>query len=180
MNRKIKSIICAVISIVKYNLKLVGSILPGDINIDSIKSEGPKLLRTYIDFAINGQSVIENVDIAQVTREQEFLFEQNICNILERNGYRFERRVGCSEYKIDIAVKHPKKDNVYVLGIECDGRSYHSAKTARERDRLRTEVLNNMGWMMYHIWSAEWVKDPITQEKRLVEAIEMAITNFDN
>ena len=86
--------------------------------------------------------------------------------------------VGCSEYKIDIAVKHPQIAGQFVLGIECDGVNYHSARTARERDRLRHAVLTNMGWQLYRVWSTDWIKDPVTEGNRLTEAIENAIDNF--
>ena len=77
-----------------------------------------------------------------------------------------------------MAVKHPTLSGIYVLGIECDGAAYHSAKTARERDRLRQDVLENMGWKIYRIWSTDWIKDPITEGQKLVEAIENAIANY--
>ena len=77
-----------------------------------------------------------------------------------------------------MAVKHPTISGVYVLGIECDGATYHSARTARERDRLRQDVLENMGWKIYRIWSTDWIKDPITEGEHLVNAIEQAIASY--
>lgn len=86
---------------------------------------------------------------------------KKLYNFLERKGYELATQVGCSGYRIDMAVKHSGQ---YVLGIECDGASYHSAKTARERDRLRQDILEKMGWKIYRIWSTDWIKDPITEE----------------
>ena len=83
--------------------------------------------------------------------------------------------MGCSGYRIDTAVKHPKLSGRYVLGIECDGASYHSARTARERDRLRQDVL---GWKIYRIWSTDWIKDPVTEGQRLIEAVDNAINSY--
>jgi hypothetical protein len=77
-----------------------------------------------------------------------------------------------------MAVKHPTLSGIYVLGIECDGAAYHSARTARERDRLRQDVLENMGWKIYRIWSTDWIKDPITEGAKLLEAVEEAIANY--
>ena len=163
----------------KFNVKLVGSIMPTDIDTDKISSEGPKLLRAYIDFAINGPSVLEREITESDIVEHDSPFEEAVYNFLDRKGYRLGTQVGCSGYRIDMAVKHPTLSGIYVLGIECDGAAYHSARTARERDRLRQDVLENMGWKIYRIWSTDWIKDPITEGAKLLEAVEDAIANYD-
>lgn len=162
----------------KFNVKLVGSIMPTDIDVDKISSEGPKLLRTYIDFAINGSSVFEREIIENGVVEYDSPFEEAVYDFLNRKGYRLSTQVGCSDYRIDIAVKHPTISGIYVLGIECDGAAYHSARTARERDRLRQDVLENMGWKIYRIWSTDWIKDPATEGAKLIAAVEDAIANY--
>ena len=162
----------------KFNVKLVGSIMPTDIDTDKISSEGPKLLRAYIDFAINGPSVLEREITESDIVEHDSPFEEAVYNFLDRKGYRLGTQVGCSGYRIDMAVKHPTLSGIYVLGIECDGAAYHSARTARERDRLRQDVLENMGWKIYRIWSTDWIKDPITEGAKLLEAVEDAIANY--
>ena len=162
----------------KYNIKLIGSIMPTDIDIDKISSDGPKLLRAYIEFAINGaESLVREVTEFDVT-EHDSPFEKAVYNYLDRKGYKVATQVGCSGYRIDMAVKHPTISGVYVLGVECDGAAYHSARTARERDRLRQEVLENMGWKIYRIWSTDWIKDPVTEGENLVAAINEAIANY--
>ena len=162
----------------KYNVKLVGSIMPTDIDTDKISSEGPKLLRAYIDFAINGQSVLDSEITESDVVEHDSPFEEAVYNFLDRKGYRLGTQVGCSGYRIDMAVKHPTLSGIYVLGIECDGAAYHSARTARERDRLRQDVLENMGWKIYRIWSTDWIKDPVTEGAKLIEAVEDAISCY--
>ena len=110
----------------KYNIKLVGSIMPTDIDTDKISSEGPKLLRTYIDFAINGFQVLEREVTESDIVEHDSPFEESVYNFLDRKGYKLVTQVGCSGYKIDMAVKHPALSGIYVIGIECDGATYHS------------------------------------------------------
>lgn len=163
----------------KFNVKLVGSILPPDIDIEKISSEGPKLLRAYIDFAINGTDVLDREITETDIVEHDSPFEEAVYNFLDRKGYRLATQVGCSGYRIDMAVKHPSISGIYVLGIECDGAAYHSARTARERDRLRQDVLEHMGWKLYRIWSTDWIKDPRSEEAKLLEAVENAIANFN-
>lgn len=164
----------------KYNVKLVGSIRPDEIDVDRISSEGPKLLRAYIDFAQRGMDALQPEVTESENAQHDSPFEEAVYNFLERKGYKLAMQVGCSGYRIDMAVKHPTISGQYVLGIECDGASYHSAKTARERDRLRQDILENMGWKIYRIWSTDWIKDPTTEGNRLVEAVEKAIKNYGN
>ena len=162
----------------KFNVKLVGSIMPTDINVERITSDGPKLLRAYVDFAVNGAEAL-----AKATAESDFTwcdspFEEAVYNFLDRKGYKLVTQVGCSGYRIDMAVKHPTLSGIYVLGIECDGAAYHSARTARERDRLRQSVLENMGWKIYRVWSTDWIKDSVTEGEKLIAAIADAISNY--
>ena len=162
----------------KYNVKLVGSIKPTDIDVDRVSQEGPKLLRKYIDFAMNGIDVLQN-DV-EISDELQFdsPFEESVYYFLDSKGYRVSTQVGCSGYRIDMAIRHPKLSGIYVLGVECDGATYHSSRTARERDRLRQDVLEMMGWKIYRIWSTDWIKDNLEEKKRLLEAIENAILTY--
>jgi len=162
----------------KYNVKLVGSILPTDINIEKITSDGPKLLRAYIDFALNGVASLSREITESDIAEHDSPFEKAVYNFLDRKGYKLGTQVGCSGYRIDMAVKHPTLSGQYVLGIECDGAAYHSARTARERDRLRQDVLEQMGWKIYRIWSTDWIKDPVAEGEKLIEAVENALKNY--
>ena len=162
----------------KYNVKLVGSIQPTDINIDKTNSEGVKMLKDYIEFAINGPSYLQNEIELNNSNKDESTFEEAVYDFLTKNGYVVKTQVGCSDYRIDMAVKHPTLDGIFVLGIECDGISYHSARTARERDRLRQSVLEDMGWTIYRIWSTDWIKDAKTEGEKLLCAIEEAIVQL--
>jgi very-short-patch-repair endonuclease len=162
----------------KHNVKLVGSIGPSDINLDTTTSEGVRMLRSYIDYAQNGVSVLKQEITESETVNTESVFEENVYDFLVKRGYRVATQVGCSGYRIDLAIKHPTLSGKYVLGIECDGATYHSARTARERDRLRQTVLEDIGWHIYRIWSTDWVKDPVTEGQKLVEAVEKAIIGY--
>lgn len=162
----------------KYNIKLVGSIVPTDIEYAS--SEGVKMLRAYIDFAIRGYVAIEGEFSVPDYVCTESPFEESVYDFIVSKGYLVTTQVGCSGYRIDMAIKHPQRNSAYVLGIECDGATYHSSRTARERDRLRQTVLEDMGWDFYRIWSTDWVKDTKTQQQLLLEAIQSAIDNYSD
>ena len=162
----------------KWNLKLVGSILPEDIDLERITTEGPKLLKAYIDFAIHGPEIFQKEITVSQTVVHDSPFEEDVYNFLKSKGYNVFTQVGCSGYRIDMAVKHPEHNDIFVLGIECDGATYHSARTARERDRLRQDVLENMGWKIHRIWSTDWLKNNQEEKNRLVVAIESSIQEY--
>ena len=72
-------------------------------------------------------------------------------------------QVGVKGFSIDIGVRHPPWEHGHILGVECDGASYHSSKSARDRDRLRQEVLEGLGWKFHRIWSTDWFNDAAKQ-----------------
>ncbi len=162
----------------KYNLKLVGSIRPTDIRVSDTSPEGVKMLRSYIEFAINGKSALENELKVNSIIEVDSPFEEAVYDFLVSKGYKVSTQVGCSGYRIDLAIHHPTLDGRFVIGVECDGATYHSSRTARERDRLRQTVLEDMGWKFHRIWSTDWIKDPITEGELLIKAIEGAILGY--
>ncbi len=162
----------------KYNIKLIGSILPTDIDTERVSQEGPKLLKKYIEFAMNGPEGLLSEGSEGAGDKGESPFEDSVRRFLEEKGYKLVTQVGCAGYRIDLGVKHPRYSGIFVLGIECDGVTYRSSRTARERDRLRQTVLENMGWRIYRIWSTDWIKDTASEKTRLLKAIEEAITDF--
>jgi very-short-patch-repair endonuclease len=89
-------------------------------------------------------------------------------------GYCVKTQIGSAGFFVDLAVVDPDSPGRYLLGIECDGATYHSARSARDRDRLRQEVLEGLGWKIHRIWSTDWFRDPDRELKRVVEAIENA------
>ena len=163
----------------KHNVKLVGSITPTDIDLEKVSSEGVKMLRSYIEFAQQGIIALEKELSFDYNLSFDSPFEEAVYNFLQEKGYNVVTQIGCSGFRIDMAVKHPTQNGKFAIGIECDGATYHSSRTARERDRLRQAVLEDMGWTIYRIWSTDWIKDPKTEKVKLVNAIEKAIGCVD-
>lgn len=160
----------------KINVKLVSSILSSDIDLSKTDSEGVKMLRSYLEFAKSGAATLASSHAPNRTDD----FADTICAFIQSHGYGVRRYVGCSGYKIDIAIEDPNNTDHFVAGIECDGFSYASAKTARDRDRLRGSVLKNMGWNLYRVWSAEWHKDPDIEGEKLLAFLRQAIAECQN
>ena len=159
----------------KFNVKLVGSIYATDIDLEKTSSQGVKLLRSYIEYAQQGISAIENEINYNYDLNFDSPFEEAVYDFLSAKGYEVVTQVGCSGFRIDMAIKHPTQNGKFAIGIECDGASYHSSRTARERDRLRQIVLEDMGWTIYRIWSTDWIKNLKSEEEKLVKAIDTAL-----
>lgn len=154
------------------------SIPLGDFN-PSPSNEGATLLRRWLEFSATKRlgEVAHNHDRAGHTDSP---FEDHVIEAVSSLGYEAVPQVGVSSYFIDIGVKHPSYPLGYICGIECDGATYHSSKSARDRDRLREEVLSRLGWDLYRIWSTDWFRDPLGcrevlkcyLEERLAELIK--------
>ena len=158
----------------KHNVKLVGSILPEDIDLSKTHSEGVRMLRTYISFAMNGSTALPKAEKKNSLYDVD-TFSEQVGKFLTSRGCSVQMNVGSSDYTIDIAVEHPKKPGQYIAGIECDGSSYYMARTVRDREHLRTAVLEQMGWKMYRVWSTEWIRNPEAEKERLMSFIQNAL-----
>ncbi len=141
-----------------------------DIDLGRTNARGVRALKTFLRYAGGG-----GMDMPVPTgREPDSPFEEAVLRALEGAGHRVESQVGSAGFFIDLAVVDPEKPGRYLLGIECDGATYHSARSARDRDRLRQEVLEGLGWRIHRIWSTDWFRNPEKELKRAVEAIEEA------
>jgi len=142
----------------KEKIICVASIKSSDIR-NAEKSRGAFMLQKYLEYAERG---IESLDASLSIQNQlgiaaDSPFEEEVERALSLRGYIVHRQVGASGFKIDLAIVNPKNDQEYVLGIECDGASYHSSYSARMNDRIRQEILDRLGWKLYRIWSQHWI-----------------------
>ena len=119
-------------------------------------AEGVELLRQYLEFAASGGTAMGGT----LSDAPLNAFELNILRQLERRDMPVTPQYGVAGYRLDFACGHPDKPGRMVLAMEADGAAYHSTPTARDRDRLRQEVLENLGWRFHRIWSTEWFRDP--------------------
>lgn len=150
--------------------------LPDDLNVSNSKSRGLKSFKSFLYYAKNK----ELPTVMEPTGEDfDSPFEKSVYDYLVDMGYNVVKQVGCAGYKIDLAIVDPDNSDKYVLGIECDGATYHSSASARERDRLRQEILERLGWKFHRIWSTEWFNSRVTAKKRLIDAVDEAIKNKD-
>jgi len=155
----------------KKRVEVFSSLDSSKIVIQSSTHRGVRALKNYLDYAKTG--VIESARLGG--REPDSDFEISVAGALADNGYEVIPQVGVAGFFIDLAVVHPYEPGVFITGVECDGAAYHSARSVRDRDRLRQEILQNLGWKIYRIWSTDWFKSREGETKRLISYIESLV-----
>jgi transcription elongation GreA/GreB family factor len=154
----------------KRRIELFTSMSPEDIVVDQRTPLGTKALRDYLDFAKRG--VLVTTD--ETEREPDSDFEVSVANVVTSMGYEVKPQLGVAGFFIDMAVRNPDRPGEYLAGIECDGATYHSGFSVRDRDRIRQEILESLGWQgrIHRIWSTDWFYNPRRESDRLRTFLE--------
>jgi len=147
------------------------SIVGEDFDLSATQARGVHALKGYLDFARSGERPRA---VHRDGGEGTSAFEQAVYNALTERGVELHRRVGCRGYAVDLAVVDPDRPGRYVLGIECDGPTYRRYAIARDRDRIRRQVLEGLGWRIHRVWSVAWHRAPNREVQRIVEAVARA------
>ena len=135
-------------------------------------ARGVQCLRSFLAYAQTGD--LSGLPSPQSNFEVESPFQRAVESRLRGLGYEIQSEVGVKGFFIDIAVVDPERRGRYLIGVECDGATYHSSLAARDRDRIRASVLRGLGWKLHRIWSTDWFANPDRELRRTVEAIEKA------
>ncbi|PTL86709.1 MAG: hypothetical protein C4617_02525 [Candidatus Liberibacter europaeus] len=128
-----------------------------DVLVDSDSKRGVRVMRDFLRFAETG--FMEHAP-KDTNKKSDSDFAVSVMNELRKAGFSCDSQLGNMGFSIDVAVRDPSNPDQYLMGIECDGEIYNSAKSARDRDRLRHEVLERMGWKIRRIWSVDWFSNP--------------------
>ena len=156
----------------KERVILVSSLQPGDIDLGSTNARGVKDFKTYLEYAKKGEQALIRNDEPAETLAFDSTFEEAVYTALENEGHDVETQIQSSGYSIDLAIKHPEKPGTYLLGIECDGAAYHSSRTARDRDRTRQLILEDLGWTIHRIWSPDWASNREQELAKINDKVE--------
>ena len=155
----------------KRAIELVTSIESHQIHPTSTSSQGVHAFRNYLKF-VETQSLETGRPSG---REPDSPFEVVVAESIQRHGFEVDCQVGVANYFIDLAIRHPEKPDTYLLGVECDGATYHSARAARDRDKYRQAVLEGLGWQIYRIWSTDWFENADAETRKLISHLEMLL-----
>jgi very-short-patch-repair endonuclease len=155
----------------KHRLEVFCSFDPRQLGVGDGSPRGLRVLHDYLRYAEDGTWATGAPD----GREPDSDFEIAVARALRAEGFEVHPQVGIAGYWIDLGIVHPQCPGTYVLGVECDGATYHCARSARDRDRLRQRVLEGYGWKIHRIWSTDWFRDPAKQVESVVAKIRRSV-----
>jgi very-short-patch-repair endonuclease len=159
----------------RKQLRVFSTLRHDQIQLSRTKSVGVQHLRTFLDFASRGIVALDEALSLAPGADVESPFEEEVLAAIQDLGWTAVPQVGCSGYRIDLAVQDPDNPGRFVLAVECDGATYHSTASARARDRQRQEVLESLGWRFHRIWSTDWWQSRAGEVRRLKAALESAL-----
>lgn len=149
----------------KRAIELVTSIESHQIHPTATSSQGVHAFRNYLRY-VESQTLETGRPSG---REPDSPFEVVVAEAIQRHGYEVDCQVGVANYFIDLAIRHPDRPGTYLLGVECDGATYHSARAARDRDKYRQAVLEGLGWQIYRIWSTDWFENAESETQKMIQ-----------
>jgi transcription elongation GreA/GreB family factor len=151
----------------RKSVVVFSSMRPEDIVEEPKTPEGTRALRNYLDYARGGILPMNR----ETGKEPDSEFEVAVMDVLRGHGFEVTPQLGVAGFRIDIAVKHPDHRSGYLAAIECDGASYHTGVSVRDRDRIRQEILESLGWhgRIWRIWSTDWFRSPLAETERLLD-----------
>ncbi|GJD34012.1 DUF3320 domain-containing protein [Methylobacterium aerolatum] len=150
----------------RLRIALFASFGSVDVKPSDTSPDGLRVLKRYFEYA-------ERRGYAEVDPEgrADSDFEVEVARRLQREGFQVDHQVGVSGFRIDLGIRHPDYPERFIAGVECDGARYHSSKSARDRDRLREEVLTGLGWNILRVWSTDWFDNPDLHTGNLVKRL---------
>ena len=151
----------------KKRMHIISSMNSTDILTSDTSSKGVSALKEFLRYCETGFLHEEK----QTGKAPDSDFEIAVMKALAKHGYECEPQLGVAGYFLDLAVKNPNNPGEYLLAVECDGATYHSAKSSRDRDRLRQQILESLGWRIHRIWSTDWFKNSQEQMQILLEKL---------
>jgi very-short-patch-repair endonuclease len=157
----------------KYEVIVFSGLRADQIDLSRSRARGVRDLKFFLEYAERGpKALLAAVSASSSEGDAESEFERLVAGRLRAAGYDVHHQIGCSGYRVDLGVVDPKRPGRYLLGIECDGATYHRAATARDRDKLRQAVLEGLGWKLHRIWSTDWWHDSDTELQKVVQRIQ--------
>lgn len=157
----------------REQVQVISSILPTELSVTRSNSRGVRLLRRYMDYVWrkgNADWMPERGESA-VGWADESLLIQSVETALSERGLIIHPHVGTGSEQIDLGIADSETRGRYVLGIELDGATFLAAKTARDRERLRQQVLESLGWRIHRLYARDWTVNPGAQVERILNVL---------
>ncbi|MES2829759.1 MAG: DUF3320 domain-containing protein [Bacteroidota bacterium] len=162
------------VSRARYEMMVFSTLKADQIDLNRSRSEGMAGLKAFLAYAEKGKIALPGRTANTADWEPEF--ENLIAAEVRKHGHEVHTQIGCSAYKIDLAIVNPENKSEYILGILCDGKGYVAAKTSKDREIVQLDVLTALGWNIHKIWSTEWWEKPEAVIAGILKAISEAKT----
>ena len=156
----------------KERMEIFSSMRSADV-VSAGSRRGIVALQSFLTYAETGRLKLSGTGTGG---EPESDFEVAVIRALEAKGFQCIAQLGFAGFRLDVVVKDPQQPDRYLLAVECDGATYHSSRSARERDRLRQDILEGLGWEVLRIWSTDWYRDPAQEIDRIVARLRELIS----
>ncbi|WP_421866976.1 DUF4011 domain-containing protein [Motiliproteus sp.] len=143
------------------------------VDLSRTQATAVEHLKNYLEFAERGPIALAEFSSANYGVDQfDSDFELSVAMTLREKGWKVQTQVGVSKFRVDLGIVHPDKPGEYLAGVECDGATYHGSPSARDRDRVRQAILENLGWRIVRLWSTDYFQEPEYAMKKLQERLE--------
>ena len=140
------------VSRARLEMVVFSSMTPEMIDLNRTKSKGVEGLRAFLEFADKGRLAGGSFEAASRAKG----ITKQICDAIEAAGYKVQRDVGHSDFKVDIAVVNPYDEDEYILGIMMDGNTYKRSSNTKDREIAQVGVLKGLGWNLHRMWTMDW------------------------
>ena len=160
------------VSRARYEMMIFSTLRPEQIDLNRSGAKGVEGLKRFLEFAQTGRVAVSSTNSKVGLEDMSSALVDAIANQIEAMGYRVDKQVGRSNFKVDIAVVNPKDEGTYLLGILCDGKTYYETKTERDREICQPNVLNMLNWNVMKVWSVDWFLNREVVVKRIKAKIE--------
>jgi very-short-patch-repair endonuclease len=152
----------------KSEVLVFASFDPSMIDLSRTSAIAVEHLKHYLEFAQKGPIALSQQATAEYGVDQfDSDFEEAVSLALRNKGWKVQTQVGVSKFRIDLGIVHPDNPGTYLAGVECDGATYHGSPAARDRDRVRHIILENLGWRLIRLWSTDYFQDPESAIERI-------------
>lgn len=162
------------VSRARYEMRVYSTLRSDQIDVTRTTSEGVAGIKAFLEYSEKGKIVLSQKDYSKKANTNSF--EKMVADEIQKSGYTVHTNIGCSGYRIDLGIVNPENPKEYLLGILTDGENYKTAKTAKEREVIRLDVLRLLGWNIYRLWSTDWWDSP----QRVLQDIAKTIKEVQN
>lgn len=160
----------------RSEMLVFSTLKPEKIDLSRTQALAVADLKHFLEYAQRGPSALAAAVYGSVG-DYDSPFEIAVARALRDKGWDIHPQVGVSTFRIDLGIVHPDEPGIYLAGVECDGATYHSSAYARERDKIRQSVLEDLGWTLFRVWSTDWWTNRPAAFEKLHNALNEHLEN---